>query len=115
VPDYTAALADFLAGLRIGVPAQFSTRARRRRGRNARSAGASARALGARELVEVELPNLRLSVPAYYIVAPAEASSNLSRFDGVRFGHRADAPGRPADLYKRTRQEGFGAEVKRAS
>ena len=64
-------------------------------------------------LVDVDLPNIELSVPTYYVVAPAECSSNLSRFDGVRFGHRADDPGDLLDLYCRTRGEGFGAEVKR--
>ena len=64
-------------------------------------------------LVEVSLPNLPLSVPTYYVVAPAECSSNLSRFDGVRFGHRCEDPQDLMDLYKRSRGEGFGAEVKR--
>ena len=68
--------------------------------------------LGAK-LVEVSLPNLPLSVPTYYVVAPAECSSNLSRFDGVRFGHRCENPIDLLDLYKRSRGEGFGAEVKR--
>ncbi len=62
---------------------------------------------------EVSLPSLPLSVPTYYVVAPAECSSNLSRFDGVRFGHRCEAPRDLLDLYKRSRGEGFGAEVKR--
>ena len=65
------------------------------------------------KLVEVSLPNLPLSVPTYYVVAPAECSSNLSRFDGVRFGHRCENPRDLLDLYKRSRGEGFGAEVKR--
>jgi aspartyl-tRNA(Asn)/glutamyl-tRNA(Gln) amidotransferase subunit A len=64
-------------------------------------------------LREVSLPNLPLSVPAYYVVAPAECSSNLARFDGVRFGHRCESPRDLMDLYKRSRGEGFGAEVKR--
>jgi aspartyl-tRNA(Asn)/glutamyl-tRNA(Gln) amidotransferase subunit A len=63
--------------------------------------------------VELSLPNTALSVPTYYVVAPAECSSNLSRFDGVRFGYRADKPRDLEDLYKRSRGEGFGAEVKR--
>jgi len=65
------------------------------------------------EIVEVSLPNAHLSVPAYYVVAPAECSSNLSRFDGVRFGHRCDNPKDLTDLYERSRSEGFGSEVKR--
>jgi aspartyl-tRNA(Asn)/glutamyl-tRNA(Gln) amidotransferase subunit A len=64
-------------------------------------------------LVDVDLPNIGLSVPTYYVVAPAECSSNLSRFDGVRFGHRADNVKDILDLYCRSRGEGFGAEVKR--
>ena len=68
--------------------------------------------LGA-QLREVSLPNLPLSVPAYYVVAPAECSSNLARYDGVRFGHRCKEPRDLQDLYRRSRGEGFGAEVKR--
>jgi len=70
------------------------------------------RANGA-SIVEVSLPALPLSVPTYYVVAPAECSSNLSRFDGVRFGHRCESPRDLLDLYKRSRGEGFGDEVKR--
>jgi aspartyl-tRNA(Asn)/glutamyl-tRNA(Gln) amidotransferase subunit A len=113
VPDYCASLGDSLAGKRIGVPKEFFDP-----GLDA-AAGAALQAalkvfesLGAK-VVEVSLPSLALAVPTYYIVAPAECSSNLSRFDGVRFGHRAaDAPNLEA-LYKRSRREGFGAEVKR--
>ena len=65
------------------------------------------------QIVEISLPNAHLSVPAYYVVAPAECSSNLSRFDGVRYGHRCADPKDLEDLYKRSRSEGFGAEVKR--
>ena len=70
------------------------------------------RRLGA-TTVDVSLPNVNLSVPVYYVIAPAEASSNLSRFDGVRYGHRAAKYGDLADMYEKTRAEGFGAEVKR--
>ena len=69
-------------------------------------------ALGA-ETVEVSLPHLPMSVPTYYVVAPAECSSNLSRFDGVRYGYRCESPKDLIDLYERSRGEGFGAEVKR--
>ena len=65
------------------------------------------------EVVEVSLPNTALAVPTYYVVAPAEASSNLARYDGVRFGHRCAEPRDLMDMYKRSRGEGFGAEVKR--
>ena len=84
-----------------------------RRSRSAiREALAVYEKLGA-TLREVSLPNLPLSVPTYYVVAPAECSSNLARFDGVRFGHRCENPRDLMDLYKRSRGEGFGAEVKR--
>ena len=70
------------------------------------------RTLGA-VTVDLALPNVKLSIPVYYVIAPAEASSNLSRFDGVRYGHRAAAYADLADMYAKTRAEGFGAEVKR--
>jgi aspartyl-tRNA(Asn)/glutamyl-tRNA(Gln) amidotransferase subunit A len=113
VPDYAAALARPVRGLRIGIIAEFfgegldaGTGAAVRAAIDAfRDAGAS--------VEELSLPNLPLSVPTYYVVAPAECSSNLSRFDGVRFGHRCRDPKDLTDLYRRTRGEGFGAEVKR--
>ncbi|MGI9261072.1 MAG: Asp-tRNA(Asn)/Glu-tRNA(Gln) amidotransferase subunit GatA [Woeseiaceae bacterium] len=113
VPDYTAGLADSVKGLRIGVVRQHFDA-----GLNAACADqvrASLRALeeAGASLVDVDLPNIGLSVPTYYVVAPAECSSNLSRFDGVRFGHRAEKPQDLLDLYCRSRGEGFGAEVKR--
>lgn len=113
VPDYSASLNDSLKGLRIGLPREYF-------GAGLDSATAEAiqaavqqfQALGA-EVREISLPNAELAIPAYYVIAPAEASSNLSRFDGVRFGHRCDNPADLTDLYKRSRAEGFGAEVKR--
>ncbi len=113
VPDYAAALDAPVAGMRIGVPRVFFDD-----GLDAGVADAVGtalevyRGLGA-EVVDIALPDIELSVPAYYVVAPAEASSNLSRFDGVRFGHRCDDPADLEDLYRRSRAEGFGAEVKR--
>ena len=111
--DYTRDLSQSLRGLRVGLPKEFF------------AAGASAdvlkavegaiaeyRKLGC-EIVEVSLPNMGLSVPVYYVLAPAEASSNLSRFDGVRYGYRAKDYGNLNDMYEKTRAEGFGAEVKR--
>ncbi len=113
VPDYTAALNDDLRGKRIGVPSEFFDAGLDSGCEQAiRAALSELEQLGA-SIVEVSLPHLGLSVPTYYIVAPAEASSNLSRFDGVRFGHRADGAETLEELYKKTRQEGFGAEVKR--
>jgi aspartyl-tRNA(Asn)/glutamyl-tRNA(Gln) amidotransferase subunit A len=113
VPDYTAALGQSLDGLRIGVVKQhFDAGLDERTGAAVREALAVLEANGA-TLTDVDLPNIDLSVPTYYVVAPAEASSNLSRFDGVRFGHRAEDPEDLLDLYCRSRGEGFGAEVKR--
>jgi len=113
VPDYTANLSDSLKGLKIGLPKEFFGE-----GLDAAVADTVQAALkeyekmGA-ELVDISLPNSGLSVPTYYVVAPAECSSNLSRFDGVRFGYRCENPTDLEDLYKRSRGEGFGEEVKR--
>jgi aspartyl-tRNA(Asn)/glutamyl-tRNA(Gln) amidotransferase subunit A len=111
--DYTRTLEAPLAGLRIGLPAEYfgagvepDVLAR------VREAIAWFESQGARTL-PVELPNTALAVPVYYVIAPAEASSNLSRFDGVRYGHRAKEYADLVDMYCRTRAEGFGAEVKR--
>ena len=113
VDDYVAALDRPIRGMRIGVVKEFMGD-----GLDAGVGAAIGQAidelakLGA-EPVEISLPNAGLSVPAYYVVAPAECSSNLARFDGVRYGHRCDDPKDLEDLYKRSRSEGFGAEVKR--
>jgi len=113
VPDYVAALEEPLAGLRIGLLKEFFDEGLDRDNeRCVREALKVYESLGAR-LTEVSLPHLPLSVPVYYVVAPAEASSNLARYDGVRFGHRCQNPRDLNDLYRRTRGEGFGAEVKR--
>ena len=113
VPDYSATLNDSLEGLRVGIVRQhFVEGLDPECAARVKEALALLEAQGAR-LVEVDLPNLDLSVPTYYVVAPAECSSNLSRFDGVRFGHRAENPKDLMDLYCRSRGEGFGAEVKR--
>ena len=113
VPDYAAGLSGDLTGLRVGLVREFLDDGLDGDNRKAIEAAASVlQDLGA-ELVEVSLPNLGLSVPTYYVVAPAECSSNLSRFDGVRFGHRCEDPRDLLDLYERSRSEGFGAEVKR--
>ena len=102
-----------LAGLRIGLPREFFGEGMADDVRAAvEAAVAQYRALGA-TTVEVSLPNAQLSIPAYYVLAPAEASSNLSRFDGVRYGHRAAEYGDLDDMYRKSRAEGFGAEVKR--
>jgi aspartyl-tRNA(Asn)/glutamyl-tRNA(Gln) amidotransferase subunit A len=113
VPDYSAGLGNDLTGLRIGLPTEFFGEGLDPDiARLIDEAVAEYRKLGA-EVKEVSLPNMHLSGPAYYVVAPAECSSNLARMDGVRFGHRCESPKDLADLYTRSRGEGFGAEVKR--
>jgi aspartyl-tRNA(Asn)/glutamyl-tRNA(Gln) amidotransferase subunit A len=113
VPDYTANLNDSLEGLRIGLPKEyFGAGLDTAMAETVQAAIREYEKLGA-SVQEVSLPNSDLAVPAYYVVAPAECSSNLSRFDGVRFGYRCDAPKDLEDLYKRSRGEGFGPEVKR--
>jgi aspartyl-tRNA(Asn)/glutamyl-tRNA(Gln) amidotransferase subunit A len=112
VPDYAATLDAPLKGLKIGLLREFFDGLEARNATLIHDALAVYKSLGA-ETQEVSLPHLPLSVPTYYVVAPAECSSNLSRFDGVRFGYRCENPKDLADLYKRSRGEGFGAEVKR--
>ncbi|MDG1938950.1 MAG: Asp-tRNA(Asn)/Glu-tRNA(Gln) amidotransferase subunit GatA [Pseudomonadales bacterium] len=113
VPDYTATLNQPIKGLKIGLPKEyFDDRLDTAMASKVQAALAELEKLGA-VLVDIELPNSALSVPAYYVIAPAEASSNLSRFDGVRYGYRCENPKDLEDLYTRTRTEGFGDEVKR--
>jgi aspartyl-tRNA(Asn)/glutamyl-tRNA(Gln) amidotransferase subunit A len=112
VPDYPALLDAPLKGLKIGILREFFDGLESRNAALIRDALAVYTSLGA-QTVEVSLPHLPLSVPTYYVVAPAECSSNLSRFDGVRFGYRCEQPRDLTDLYERSRGEGFGAEVKR--
>jgi len=113
VPDYVAELEQPLAGLKIGLLREFFDKGLDPEyERRVREALRVYEGLGA-TLAEVSLPNLQLSVPAYYVVAPAECSANLARFDGVRFGHRCESPRDLNDMYRRSRGEGFGAEVKR--
>jgi len=113
VDDYVGALAQPLAGLRIGVAREYF-------GAGIDDGVASAVRESLRELqargailVDISLPNAHHAIPAYYVIAPAEASSNLARYDGVRYGHRCEAPKSLEDLYTRSRAEGFGAEVQR--
>ncbi|HUN72025.1 MAG TPA: Asp-tRNA(Asn)/Glu-tRNA(Gln) amidotransferase subunit GatA [Steroidobacteraceae bacterium] len=113
VPDYVAELDAPLAGVRIGLIKEFVDEGLDRENElRIRDALKVLERLGA-SLREVSLPNLPRSVPVYYVVAPAECSSNLARYDGVRFGHRCQEPRDLQDLYRRSRGEGFGAEVKR--
>ena len=113
VPDYFAELEKGVAGMRLGIPKEYfgpgidpAVRA------HVEAAAKRLQAAGA-ELVDISLPHTEHAVATYYIIAPAEASSNLSRFDGIRYGKRADSPDDLLDLYRRSREEGFGAEVKR--
>lgn len=113
VEDYAAQLDQPLQGLRIGIPRQhFAEGLSADVEQGIRAALGEYEKLGA-SIKEIDLPNNHLSVSAYYVVAPAEASANLSRYDGVRYGYRCDNPVDLEDMYKRTRSEGFGDEVKR--
>ncbi len=113
VEDYAGELGKSLDGLRVGVPrAHFAEGLSTGVERGVRAALAELARAGA-SLIEIDLLNNSLSVPAYYVVAPAEASANLSRYDGVRYGYRCEDPTDLEDLYTRTRSEGFGDEVKR--
>ena len=113
VPDYVAGLDKSIDGLRIGLVRQhFDEGLDPECGARVKEAIAVLESMGA-TTVEIDLPNIDMSVPTYYVVAPAECSSNLSRFDGVRFGHRAENAEDLLDLYCRSRGEGFGDEVKR--
>lgn len=113
VPDYSADLHKGVAGMKLGIPKEYfgegispDVRAR------VEASVKRLEAAGA-EIVEISLPHTEHAVATYYIIAPAEASSNLSRFDGIRYGQRAANPADLLDLYKRSREEGFGPEVKR--
>ena len=111
--DYARDLNKPLNGLRIGLPQEFFAAGMGSDVAKAVEAAiAEYKKLGA-TVVEISLPNSKLSVPVYYVLAPAEASSNLSRFDGVRYGYRAPEYGDLTDMYEKTRAQGFGAEVKR--
>ena len=113
VPDYTATLNEPLKGLKIGLPKEyFSEQLSPAMEEQVRNAIREYEKLGA-TVKEVSLPNAKLAIAAYYVIAPAEASANLSRFDGVRYGYRCEDPKDLMDMYTRTRAEGFGNEVKR--
>jgi aspartyl-tRNA(Asn)/glutamyl-tRNA(Gln) amidotransferase subunit A len=111
--DFSRALGGSLDGLRIGVPKEFFAQGVSADVRSAIDAALREyEKLGAKR-VEISLPRTEMAIPVYYVIAPAEASSNLSRFDGVKFGHRARKHGDLLDMYKKTRAEGFGLEVQR--
>ncbi|MGS2724688.1 Asp-tRNA(Asn)/Glu-tRNA(Gln) amidotransferase subunit GatA [Porticoccus sp. GXU_MW_L64] len=112
VPEYHSTLNEGINGLKIGVPKEyFEAGLDADTEKAVRAALMEYEKLGA-ELIEITLPHSHLAVPAYYVIAPAEASANLSRFDGVRYGHRCEDPQDLMDLYTRSRAEGFGQEVK---
>ncbi len=113
VPDYSTGLNNSIEGLKIGLPKEFFNEGLNNDIANTiETAVSEYKKLGA-EVKEVSLPNMKLAIPAYYVIASAECSANLSRFDGVRFGYRCDNPADLNDLYIRSRGEAFGSEVKR--
>jgi aspartyl-tRNA(Asn)/glutamyl-tRNA(Gln) amidotransferase subunit A len=113
VPDYEQSLETGVKGLRVGIPKEYRIEGAPPEIEALWSKGAGwLKELGA-EIVEVSLPHTKYALPTYYIVAPAEASSNLARYDGVRFGHRAAGSGDIIELYEKSRAEGFGKEVQR--
>ena len=113
VPDYLATLHDGVKGMKLGLPREYFGDGIDPGVRHTvEKAIAKLRDLGA-EIVDISLPHTEHAVATYYIIAPAEASSNLSRFDGIRYGHRTKQPTDIADLYRKSREEGFGPEVKR--
>ena len=113
VPDYTDNLCDSLAGLKLGIPKEyFGEGLHPETASRVQDAIKEYEKLGC-EIKEISLPHTHLAVPAYYVIAPAECSANLSRFDGVRYGYRCEDPKDLDDLYRRSRSEAFGDEVKR--
>jgi len=113
VPDYVAELERPVRGLRLGVPKEYFGEGLDAEVRGAIEAAIQRLALQGCEIVPISLPHTKYAIPVYYIIATAEASSNLARFDGVRYGHRAAGAAALSQMYRRTRDEGFGAEVKR--
>lgn len=113
VPDYTATLNDSIKGIRIGLPKEYFSSGLSNDVASAIQAAIKEYEKMGAIIEDISLPNTALSVPAYYVIAPAECSSNLARYDGVRFGYRCKNPVDLQDLYNRSRSEGFGSEVKR--
>ena len=113
VPDYLSGLNDGVKGLKLGIPKEYFGEGIDPGVRKNVEAAIQAFATQGAEIVEISLPHTEHAVATYYIIAPAEASSNLSRFDGIRYGHRASNPADILDLYKKSREQGFGPEVKR--
>lgn len=113
VPDYLAHINDGVKGLKLGVPKEYFGDGIDTAVREQVEKAVQSLALKGAEIVEISLPHTEYAIATYYVIAPAEASSNLSRFDGIRYGHRASNPKDILDLYKKSREEGFGPEVKR--
>jgi len=113
VPDFRSQMGDSIQGLRIGIPQQYFSQSLDARVAQTIQAALDELVQEGAELVDIDLPHTEQGIATYYIIAPAEASANLSRYDGVRFGYRCEAPKDLADLYERSRTEGFGDEVKR--
>jgi aspartyl-tRNA(Asn)/glutamyl-tRNA(Gln) amidotransferase subunit A len=113
VPDYEATLDAGVKGMRVGLPKEYSIEGSPPETDALWAKGAAWLKEQGAKIVDVSLPHTKYALPAYYIIAPAEASSNLARYDGVRYGHRAAGPKNVIDLYERTRAEGFGREVRR--
>jgi aspartyl-tRNA(Asn)/glutamyl-tRNA(Gln) amidotransferase subunit A len=113
VPEFRKALTGDIAGLRVGIPAEYFSGAIDDEVRSAVQRAAAILQEKGAELIDISLPHTELALPAYYVVAPAEASSNLARYDGIRFGKAAEGARDLLDLYQRSRGEGFGPEVKR--
>ena len=112
-PDWTKALGKGVKGLRIGVPEEYVVDGMPAEIQALWDQGVQWLKAAGAEIVEISLPHTKYALPAYYIIAPAEASSNLARYDGMRFGHRADTASSLTDLYETSRAEGFGKEVQR--
>ena len=113
VPDYTDGLDQGVAGMKLGIPKEYFTDGISPQVRERVGAAAKRLEKQGAEIVEISLPHTEYAVATYYIIAPAEASSNLSRFDGVRYGNRTENPEDMLSLYKNSRESGFGPEVKR--
>ena len=113
VPDFAAALNGEIEGLRIGIPREYFNEALNPEVRERMMAALSLLEKAGAQLIDIDLPHTHYAIATYYVIAPAEASANLARYDGVRFGHRCDAPVDLEDLYLRSRSEGFGEEVQR--
>jgi aspartyl-tRNA(Asn)/glutamyl-tRNA(Gln) amidotransferase subunit A len=113
VPDYSAQIEQPVKGLRIGVPSEYFAEGLDPEVRSAVEGGIQKLAAAGCEVVPISLPHTKYAIPTYYVVATAEASSNLARYDGVRYGYRSPESATLSTMYRRTRDEGFGPEVKR--